>query len=130
MDNVFAIRRAVFIHEQGVDEAEEVDGLDPLSSHYLVWFDGEPVATLRLRRIGNVCKIERMAVSRSFRRRGIGRALLDHVLADFRYEPSRAAVILHAQEHAIAFYEKAGFKAEGETFDEAGIRHRRMLRPA
>ncbi|HET6223397.1 MAG TPA: GNAT family N-acetyltransferase, partial [Dongiaceae bacterium] len=32
----------------------------------------------------------------------------------------------HAQVNALGFYERAGFVAEGEEFDEAGIRHRLM----
>ena len=37
-----------------------------------------------------------------------------------------AEVTLNAQVHAVPFYERHGFKAEGELFDEAGIPHRRM----
>ncbi|WP_419638983.1 GNAT family N-acetyltransferase [Thiolapillus sp.] len=36
-------------------------------------------------------------------------------------------LVLAAQVQAMPFYEKAGFNAEGEVFDEAGIPHRNMV---
>jgi len=36
-------------------------------------------------------------------------------------------MILAAQLQAMPFYEKAGFTAEGEVFDDAGIPHRNMV---
>ena len=63
--------------------------------------------------------------SRDWRGRGVGAALLRALL-----EQARAlgypAVELHAQTHALAFYEKFGFAAYGEEFDECGIQHRTM----
>jgi predicted GNAT family N-acyltransferase len=35
-------------------------------------------------------------------------------------------VALSAQTHAIRFYERFGFVAEGEQYDDAGIPHRWM----
>lgn len=124
ISHVLAIRRAVFIQEQGVSEALEMDGLDDSSRHYLLWQDSEPAATLRTRRTDAGTKIERMAVLRSFRRRGLGRALMDFVLTDLA---SDETVILHAQTAAQPFYAGLGFDAEGDTFDEAGITHIRMV---
>jgi predicted GNAT family N-acyltransferase len=31
--------------------------------------------------------------------------------------------MLHAQVHAVPFYEKMGFKSYGPQFEEAGIQH-------
>ncbi len=124
LGHVVAIRRAVFIQEQGVDEAVEMDGLDDSCRHYLLWCDGEPAATLRVRKAGDASKVERMAVLRSFRRRGLGSALLNHVLSDVATSRN---VVLHAQTAVQDFYAQLGFAAEGETFDEADIPHIRMV---
>jgi predicted GNAT family N-acyltransferase len=35
-------------------------------------------------------------------------------------------VVLAAQSHAIAFYEKMGFQQEGDLFEELGIDHMMM----
>ena len=37
---------------------------------------------------------------------------------------------LHAQDHLRGFYEQHGFAAVGDVFDEDGIPHVRMERPA
>lgn len=38
------------------------------------------------------------------------------------------AVDLHAQTHALGFYEKLGYEAYGPEFPDAGIPHRAMRR--
>ncbi len=118
-----AVREPVFIQEQGCPLDLEWDDLDPLSLHALARdASGTPIGTARLtpqRTIG------RMAVLAPWRGRGVGAALLQ-----FLIERARAlghpALELHAQTHAIGFYERFGFSAFGAEFDEAGIRHRAM----
>ena len=66
----------MFRREQGVDEAEEIDGLDPLCRHYLARLDGDAVGTARTRTLANGDnKIERVAVLKPLRGTGIGQAL-------------------------------------------------------
>lgn len=120
-----AVREPVFVTEQRVPIEIEWDELDPHSRHVLARdIDGKPIGTGRLtpeRKIG------RMAVLREWRGRGVGEALLATLIDQARamgYEE----VELHAQVAAIGFYEKAGFEAFGEEYDEAGIRHRSMRR--
>ena len=57
-----AIRRKVFIDEQGVSEADEVDGLDPVALHLLAMQDAAPVGTARILVEGAVGKIGRVCV--------------------------------------------------------------------
>lgn len=57
-----ALRRTVFIEEQGVSEADEVDGLDDSAIHLLARLNGVPVGTARLIIKGNVGKIGRVCV--------------------------------------------------------------------
>jgi predicted GNAT family N-acyltransferase len=63
----------------------------------------------------------------SSRHAGVGRAVLDALLAAARERGDREAV-LHAQRAAAPFYERAGFVRRGPEFDEAGIAHIEMLR--
>ena len=119
-----AVRRIVFIEEQHVPPALELDELDRNSHHVLVTAkDGLPVATGR---IGPDGRIGRMAVLQAYRHQGIGAALLAALL-DHARQNELAAVYLHAQLGAIPFYEKHGFVAEGEPFMDAGIAHRSMI---
>lgn len=117
-----AIRREVFIVEQQVPEEMEWDADDATSVHALALLDGHPVGCGRLLPDGH---IGRMAVRAPFRSTGVGRALLQALLAEARRRGMRE-VVLHAQTHALRFYETHGFVADGPEFDEAGIPHRRM----
>ncbi len=125
MNAAFDIRRDVFCREQGVDEAEEIDGLDPLCRHYLARLDGDAVGTARTRTIaGGDVKIERMAVLKPLRGCGIGKALMARALADI----GAGQAVLNAQLRVESFYGELGFVAEGEIFQEAGIDHVRMIK--
>jgi len=115
----------VFVHEQGVPAEVEIDGLDPVCTHVAAeTANGAVVGTGRLLPEG---RIGRMAVDAAWRGRGIGRALLDALVACAR-ERGFATVELHAQTRAAGFYAAAGFRPEGPVFDDAGIPHRRMRR--
>lgn len=114
-----AIRRAVFIDEQGVPEALEWDGCDAEARHVLACVGSQPVATGRLLRSGH---IGRMAVLRPFRRLGVATAVLRHLLTMAR-EDGVDEVFLNAQLRAQGFYAQHGFTPCGETFLDAGIAH-------
>jgi predicted GNAT family N-acyltransferase len=121
-----AIRREVFVAEQDVSEAEEMDDLDDRCRHYVARVAGCPAATARLRPYGRaVCKIERMAVRAAHRNSGVGRALIERIEADAAADGVRE-IVLHAQDHALGFYARCGYSVEGEGFEEAGIPHHRM----
>ena len=117
-----AIRREVFVLEQGVPEAIEWDGQDPACLHVIATLNRDPVGTGRLLPTG---KIGRLAVLAPFRRHGVGRAMLARLL-DLARERGLREVYLHAQVSALGFYTGFGFVAEGPEFDEAGIVHRRL----
>lgn len=126
----FAIRRSVFVEEQGVSAALEFDGLDREARHLLASLDDEAAGTLRIRLLeqGRVAKIERVAVLAAHRHRRIGRALLDAALALARSQGA-IEVRLHAQTVVQAFYARLGFVAIGPEFEEDGIFHIAMRRP-
>lgn len=122
----FTIRRLVFVAEQGVPLADEFDGLDAAATHLLAHLGARPVGTLRWRRIApDTAKIERVAVLRDCRRRGVGQALVAACLVQLR-GAGIAGTLLHAQTHAQAFYGRFGFRPEGGPFIEDGIEHVRM----
>ena len=123
------IRREVFIIEQSVSEAEELDGLDGGALHLLARdADGQPVGTARILLKNDIGKIGRVAVLRTARGTGLGAALIRAALEELRQQPGITRAQLGAQTHAIAFYEKLGFQAYGPEYDDAGIPHRDMAR--
>ena len=119
------IRRQVFVDGQGVPEEREIDGLDAVSTHFLLWRDGVPVGTARMRVLDASAKAERVAVLKSASGRGLGAQLM-RALEREAVARGLSGVLLHAQESVIPFYEKRGYVVAGEFFVEAGIRHRVM----
>jgi len=122
-DALRAVREQVFVVEQRVPIEEEVDALDPLSRHVVARdAEGNAIGTARLTPRH---KIGRMAVQHAWRGKGVGNAMLRALV-----EQARALgwpeVALDAQTHAIAFYEKSGFVAEGPEFLDCDIPHRLM----
>ena len=123
-DPLKALRRTVFVEEQGVPEEEEWDGQDGASRHFIAEdATGTPVGTARLMPSG---QIGRMAVLKHLRGTGIGARLLAAAV-DAARQGSYERIFLHAQTQAAGFYESAGFRPTGETFMEAGIEHRLMV---
>lgn len=125
----FAVRRAVFIEEQGIDEAEEWDAADETCTHYLAGDETAPLGTARLIARGREAKIGRVAVMARARGTGLGRQIMDHLLAEAQ-SAGFSTAMLEAQVSVIPFYERLGFVAEGPEYDDgSGILHRVMRRP-
>lgn len=119
------LRRSVFVDEQDVPEDRELDGLDGEATHLLAW-DGYPVGTARIREYeAGVAKVERVAVEASRRGEGIGRDLMAHAEA-FAADAGYGTVRLDAQVPVVEFYERLGYEAFGDEFEDAGIPHRSM----
>ena len=122
---LMAVRNAVFVDEQGVPPELECDGRDDEAMHFLAVDKADkPVGAARLLGDG---QIGRIAVLPAFRRRGIGRRLLDLAL-ESACTRGDGRVWLRAQIDAQELYLKAGFRIVGERFMEAGIPHIAMER--
>jgi predicted GNAT family N-acyltransferase len=117
----------VFIEEQGVSLADEVDGRDGGAIHLLAEVEGRPVGTARLLTEGETGKIGRVCVLRDMRGTGLGAALIRVAVEEFRAMPGITKVKLGAQIHALGFYERLGFSAFGPVYDDAGMEHRDMV---
>lgn len=113
------IREQVFMVEQSVPVELEWDDCDVEAIHLLVLNNqSQPIACAR---IVNNC-IGRMAVIKSWRGVGVGKALLDKAIQTCQ-ERNIKQVTLSAQIHAIQFYEKAGFRVMSEPYLDANIWH-------
>lgn len=123
-DRLLSVRRIVFVIEQEVPEEIEIDEFDPLSIHILAIDSAlkQPIGTARLLPDG---RIGRVAVLKEWRKRGVGIALMNSLIEKCRSE-NRKEITLNAQVETIGFYEKLGFVAMGDEFEEAGILHRSM----
>ncbi|OOG41956.1 GNAT family N-acetyltransferase [Rhodanobacter sp. C05] len=117
------LRYTVFVQEQGVPEARERDGLDVDCWHVLARDEaGQPIGCGRLT---PARKIGRMAVLPTWRGQGVGVALLRELIGRARTQ-GLPEVALDAQVSALGFYEREGFIAYGDEFEDAGLPHRSM----
>ncbi len=114
------VRWAVFVQEQGVPMALELDAWDAVSLHAVARdTQGAVIGTARLLPDGH---IGRMAVLAHARGQRVGTALL-HSLMDAAHVRGLTQVMLSAQQHAVSFYERAGFVVCSAPYLEAGIAH-------
>jgi len=120
-----AIRITVFVEEQHVPIEEEQDHYDASATHFGAFVDGQMVGTGRVVILDGKGKIGRLAVLEPYRGLGVGMKLLNTMVA-YCQTQGLSEAYLGAQLQAIPFYEKAGFIAEGDIFDDAGIPHRLM----
>lgn len=127
----YAIRRIVFIEEQNVPEEIELDDYDEGSSttHLLLHNEqGDAIGTARFRPYGeNIMKVERVAILRTMRGSGAGKALMQAIEAE-AIAAGYAAMKLGAQLHALPFYESLGFTVCSDVYLEAGINHADMMK--
>jgi predicted GNAT family N-acyltransferase len=137
MDDVRAVRFEVFVEEQNVPVELEYDELDATSVHLLARSDdGTPVGTGRLihgvhalaetGREG-VVLLGRLAVTRRRRGTGLGAALV-RAIEDEGRRCGGVEMELHAQVAALGFYEKLGYVAFGDVYQDAGIPHQSMTK--
>jgi predicted GNAT family N-acyltransferase len=122
----FDIRVRVFVKEQGVPAEIELDRDDARATHFLAFHSGKAVGTARVVMRRGSAKIGRMAVLKSYRRKGVGKRLLKRAVQMARQSGAKK-IYLHAQVAVIGFYENLNFRCVGPVFDEAGIPHRKMV---
>lgn len=130
LESARAVRRQVFIGEQGVTEAEELDGLDeePTTRHVLAVDGTHALGTARLlqERPGLV-HIGRVAVLPALRGRGVGALLMaaleEMALAECAGDDGSVRIELSAQVTAIEFYRRLGYKISPQQYLDARIWH-------
>ena len=128
LQQAFEVRRQVFVQEQGISEDVVFDGHDREALHIVIKDREKVIGSARVQfATDNQAKLERMAILKHYRGKGIGKAMLlflDAVWKDKQVQQ----VIVHAQLEVVPFYESSGFDEVGLPFQEAGIRHTKMLR--
>ena len=124
----FEIRNLVFCEEQKVSKKIEFDGLDEICDHYLAKINELPIGTARIREEKKgTFKIERMAVLKEYRKKGVGKAIIKKILKHYINLNKVNNLILNSQIEAKDFYKKFGFVEVGEEFIEANIIHIKMM---
>ena len=126
--DVWRLRQQVFVVEQDCPYPD-LDGrdLEPATRHVVLLDDRDAVVgTLRVLDDGDWARIGRVVVAPSGRGRGLAALMMDEAMALCGDREVR----LDAQTGLTAFYEGYGFEVAGPAFDEDGIMHVPMRRPA
>ena len=123
-DQIRNVRDEVFSKEQGVPRELEFDGLDESAIHSIVFDEGVEIGTGRMLSNGH---IGRIAVKKPYRGKGIGKTIMKSLM-DEAIKMQFPEIWLSSQYHAKGFYEKLGFAAFGDIYQEAGIDHIKMKR--
>ena len=126
MASCFALRRAVFMNEQNVSEAEEFDGEDNICTHIIAKSDGVAVGAARFQTKEDAVKIQRVCVIAEHRGKSYGAELIDFIVDHVKTTRPEKRIVLGAQVYAIPFYEKLGFTAFGGEYLDARIPHSDM----
>jgi predicted GNAT family N-acyltransferase len=127
LEQAFLIRRTVFVEEQNCPPELELANEEE-STHFLATMNHQPCGACRWRKTDKGYKLERFAVLKEYRGKRVGQALVAAVLDDL---PEDAHYIyLNSQLDAVGLYAKFGFTVEGEQFEEAGIKHFKMVKTA
>ena len=121
---VINIRKEVFIEGLNIPEHLEIDSNEESSKYILAKVDGKSVGTARWRKTDEGMKLERFAVLNDYRSIGIGTMMTKFILNQLK---NSKLIYLNAQESAISFYEKMGFKPIGPRFKEVNIEHQKMI---
>ena len=120
-----ALRWAVFVEEQNVPPADELDGQDCDCIHVIARDETSVLGAARFRITDDVVKIQRVCVKAQARGQGAGAALINWICQKSGSSIAR----LSAQADALPFYERLGFAATGPAYLDAGIEHRDMEKP-
>lgn len=128
LNGAFAVRKKVFVEEQGIPEELEWDEHDKEALHIVAKDANKVIGTARILFLdANQAKLERMAVLKRFRHKGVGRGITSFVNEELR-KRNVNEIFLHAQYRVVDFYKSCGFEEVGTTFCEAGIEHIKMHR--
>lgn len=114
-----AIREQVFIIEQNISPEDEWDEQDPISLHFILYREGQAIATARLLADNS---IGRVAVLKAYRGLGLGLFIMQAIIAEAQRE-GRSELHLSAQVHAVEFYRALGFEQQGEVYLDCNIPH-------
>lgn len=131
---IFALRQLVFIVEQQCSFLD-ADARDEQALHLAAWRAGEvlPLACARLLPPGVAAEepsIGRVATAEAVRGMGLGHETMQRAIAAVETSWPGHGVHISAQSRLERFYKGLGFVATGARYDEDGIPHTPMRRPA
>ena len=125
LDNL-EVRYKVFHLEQNINIEDDFDGLDELSTLFVLYLDNLPIGASRIRLLDEyIWKLERFCILENYRNNKYGSFMLNKIEEHIK-SLNFSEVTLNSQENAINFYLKNGYKQISDFFIEADIKHIKM----
>lgn len=127
--NFFNIRHEVFVKEQQIPYNDEFNYVDTDNTNsYLICLNNEPVGTIiaETDKENKLVTFKRLAIIKQFRNKKIATKVLNFLIKENSERIKPCTFTLNAQENAISFYEKLGFKKDSDPFIEGNIKHIKM----
>ena len=109
MMQCFMLRAAVFMGEQECPYWEEYDGNDYTASHLILYVDGEPAASIRVRWFAGFAKLERAIILKRYRSYGLFLPFVGWA-KEFCRKKGYPKAYLHGQKRLWPIFEKDGFR--------------------
>ena len=130
MMNVLDIRNKVFVIGQNCPyDIEVVPEEEKDAKHFLIYYRDEPIGTIRYRQTDErEFKLERFAVLEEYRGHRYGQSAFLYLINKLEEDYNPCTIWFNAQYQLLEYYQKLGFKKEGDTFIEAGIKHIKMIK--
>ncbi len=114
-EETYAVRKAV-LRKEFPEEPHQFKGdLDPDTFHLGYLEESEIKAIVTIMKNGNVAQLRGMAVSENYQGKGIGKKLIEKA-EEMLQKDKISKIWMNAREKAVPFYEKCGYKIEGEIF--------------
>ena len=123
------LRSEVFVVEQNC-VYQDLDGIDQLSKHVLVYQEEQLIACARIvpaSVLYDTISIGRVIVAPGHRGKSLGHQLMTYCVEQIVSLFNTDKIVLSAQAHLQGFYAQHGFTAIGEQYLEDGIPHVKML---
>jgi predicted GNAT family N-acyltransferase len=105
----YSLRAAVFMGEQHCPYFEEFDGNDYTATHIIMYVDGEPAGSMRIRWFQSFAKLERCVFLRRFRSQGLFQNFVRWAMR-FAASKGYAKAYLHLQKRLLPIMEREGFR--------------------
>lgn len=126
LQGVYFVRQQVFVEEQGFPEESEFNDCDNDAMYAVAISDEGVIGTIMVNIIHqSQAKVERIAILKPLRRRGIGRALINYMEEELSQKNVKE-IVLHAQCTVVNFYRNIGYEKIGGIFIEEGVPHIKM----
>jgi ribosomal protein S18 acetylase RimI-like enzyme len=121
------LRAKVLREPLGLPKGCEVFPFEKEAYHLVAIDQNKVVGCVMFNPEGKSGRLLQMAVFEEYQGKGVGTTLVKK-LEEYLAKKGFENIYLHARFDAVPFYERLGYKVEGDEFEEVGIRHFNMVK--